>query len=132
MSGSDLVLVVVAGTAVLAAAILGAATVWFVASVRAIRQAADELTEEVERSLAELRAAIGRADEDLERADSLIGALEEVNERVDAASDLALETFSRPVIRAVSLGSGTARAARRLRRRERAGDPGPPIHREEH
>ncbi|MDZ7733431.1 MAG: hypothetical protein U5R31_10265 [Acidimicrobiia bacterium] len=45
-----------------------------------------------------------------------------MSDRVDAASDLAVETFSRPMIRAMSVGSGTARAARRLRRRDRRDD----------
>jgi hypothetical protein len=117
MSGGDLAVVVVAVAALLATAALAGAAVWLVVVVRDLRQAVDRLVVETDATLVEMRAVVDQAEDDLERADSVIATLESVSDRVDAASELAVETFSRPVIRAVSIGSGTARAARRLRRR---------------
>lgn len=117
MSGGDLAVVVVSVAALLATAALAGAAVWLVLTVRDLRRAVDRLVGETDATLADMRAVIDQANDDLERADSVIATLESVSDRVDAASELAVETFSRPVIRAVSIGSGTARAARRLRKR---------------
>jgi hypothetical protein len=117
VTGGDLSVVVVSVAALLATAALGGAAVWLVLVVRDLRRAVDRLTVETDRTLVEMRAVVDQAEDDLERADSVIATLESVSDRVDAASELAVETFSRPVIKAVSLGSGTARAARKLRGR---------------
>ena len=117
MSGGDLAVVLVSVAALLATAALAGAAVWLVVIVRDLRRAVDRLVVETDATLVEMRAVVDQAEDDLERADSVIATLESVSDRVDAASELAVETFSRPVIRAVSIGSGTARAARRLRRR---------------
>lgn len=117
MSGSDLAAVLVSVVAVLAAAGLAGAAVWLVAIARQLRRAVDRFAAETDDAVRELRSLLAQAGDDLERADSVLTTLESVSDRVDAASELAVETFSRPVIKAVSIGSGTARAARRLRRR---------------
>lgn len=117
MSAADLAIVVVSIVAVLAAAGLAAAAVWLASIARALHRAVDRFTAETDAAVRDLRSVLARAGDDLERADDVLATLEAVSERVDAASELAVETFSRPVIKAVSLGSGTARAARRLRRR---------------
>jgi hypothetical protein len=117
MSGADLAVVVVSTAALLATAALAAGAVWLVTVVRDLQRAVERLVVESDAALAEMRAVVAQAEDDLERADSVLATLESVSDRVDAASELAVETFSRPVIKAVSIGSGTARAARRLRRR---------------
>lgn len=117
MTGSDVAVVLVSVAALLATAALAGAAVWLVMVVRDLRKAVDRLSVETDAALVEMRAVVEQAEDDLERADSVIATLESVSDRVDAASELAVETFSRPVIKAVSIGSGTARAARRLRRR---------------
>jgi uncharacterized protein YoxC len=117
VSGGDVAVVVVSVVAVLAAIALTLVTVWLVACVRELRRSLDHLRTETETVVDDLRQVVAQAGDDLERADSVLTTLESVSDRVDAASELAVETFSKPVIKAVSLGSGTARAARRLRRR---------------
>jgi uncharacterized protein YoxC len=117
VSGGDLAVVLVSVAALLAAVALTLATVWLVATVRALRRSLDHLCAETEAVVDEMRLVVAQAGDDLERADSVLTTLESVSDRVDAASELAVETFSKPVIKAVSIGSGTARAARRLRRR---------------
>jgi uncharacterized protein YoxC len=117
VSGSDVAVVVASVAALLAAVALTLVTVWLVACVREVRRSLAHLRTETEAVVDDLRRVVAQAGDDLERADSVLTTLESVSDRVDAASELAVETFSKPVIKAVSLGSGTARAARRLRRR---------------
>lgn len=117
MTGGDVAVVVVSVAAVVATAALAGAAVWLALVVRDLRRAVDRLVVETDATLAEMQAVVRDAEDDLDRADSVIATLESVSDRVDAASELAVETFSRPVIKAVSLGSGTARAARKLRGR---------------
>ena len=117
MSGADLAVVIVSVVALLAAVALSLTTVWLLAVVRDLRRSLAHLQAETEAVVDDMRSVVEQAGDDLERADSVLTTLESVSDRVDAASELAVETFSKPVIKAVSIGSGTARAARRLRRR---------------
>jgi hypothetical protein len=65
-----------------------------------------------------MRAAVGQANAELERADGLIGAAESISTTADSASRLAYMAVSNPVIKVLAFGTGTARATRRLRRRK--------------
>ena len=64
--------------------------------------------------LREIRGTVGQANNELDRADSLLVTAESVSTRVDSASRLAYMAFSNPVIKVLAFGSGTARATRRL------------------
>jgi hypothetical protein len=64
----------------------------------------------------EMRQAVGQANVELERVDSLLGTAESISTTVDSASRLAYLAFSNPVIKALAFASGTTRAARYFRR----------------
>jgi hypothetical protein len=88
-------------------------------TMRAMRAAAEELRRESLALLSEMRGAVGLASGDLERADSLLGTAESVTATADSASRLAYLTLSNPVVKVLAFGSGTRKAARRLRRATR-------------
>jgi uncharacterized protein YoxC len=111
------ILVTVASTIVVMALL---AVVWYLArTMRTLRAAADDLRRESVSLLTEMRAAVGLASRDLERADSLLDTAESVTATADSASRLAYLTLSNPVVKVLAFGSGTRRAARRLRRATR-------------
>ena len=120
LASSDLgqvaaIVVAVAGGAVLLALI---AVVWsLIQACRALRSTAEHLQREALLVLGEMRGAVGQANSELERVDGLLGAAESISTTVDSASRLAYVAFSNPIIKVLAFGTGTARAARRLRRR---------------
>jgi hypothetical protein len=85
--------------------------------LRSLREATDEMRRESLGLLAEMRGTVGQANSELERVDTLLGTAESISSTVDSASRLAYLAFSNPVIKALSFGAGTARVARRMRRR---------------
>ncbi|MDQ1370713.1 MAG: hypothetical protein QOF20_3066 [Acidimicrobiaceae bacterium] len=96
--------------------------VWYLArTMRVMRQAADDLRRESVALLTEMRGAIGLASRDLERADGLLETAESISATVDSASRQAYLTLSRPVVKVLAFGTGTRKAARRLRRATREG-----------
>lgn len=96
------------------------AMVWYLSrTMRVMRAAADDLRRESVALMNEMRAAVGLASLELERADGLLDTAESVTERVDSASRLAFQTLAHPVVKVLAFGSGTRKAARRLRRATR-------------
>jgi hypothetical protein len=110
VSASDLGVVLLAFSAL----VLVGATValWFqvrtaAATVREAASALEDATTALTDAVADARAAAAAAHVDAARIDALLRRSEGVVDRVDAASDLAYETFSRPVIKAMAVGAGT-------------------------
>ncbi len=96
------------------------AVVWYLArTMRILRAAADDLRHESLGLLAEMRGAVGLASRELERADGLLVTAQSVTATADSASRLAYLTLSNPVVKVLAFGSGTRKAARRLRRATR-------------
>ncbi len=88
-------------------------------TMRLLREGADELRRESVALLTEIRAAVGLASSELERADRLLETAESISATVDTASRQAYLTLSKPVVKVLAFGTGTRRAARRLRRAAR-------------
>ena len=65
--------------------------------------------------LADLRAAVDEARDDLVRFDRVLGSAEAISANVEGASRVARTALSAPLIKTVALASGTRRAARHLR-----------------
>ena len=98
------------------------AVVWTLArAMRQMQAGAEELHRESVALLSEMRAAVGLASSELERADSLLGTAESISATVDSASRQAYLTLSKPVVKVLAFGTGTRKAARRLRRATREG-----------
>jgi hypothetical protein len=119
----------------LAVALLGVAALGLCAATVAlwfqVRAATAELRRLIDSSAAavdEARASAEAAQAEVARIEALLARSEGVVDRVDAASELAYDTFSRPVIKAMAVGAGTRQAVRRLRSRDAAG-PDRPEHR---
>lgn len=94
--------------------------VWYLArTMRLLRAGADDLRRESLELLTEMRAAVGMANQELERADGLLGTAESISATVDSASRLAYMTVANPVVKVLAFGKGTRKAARRLRRATR-------------
>jgi len=88
------------------------------ASLRALRQATEELRRATAPILVDVRDAVTQANAELERVDDLLVTAEQITATVDSASRLAYAAFSSPVIKTLAFTTGTGRAVRRLRRRE--------------
>ena len=114
---SDAEAIVVAVVATIVIVALLAVLVAMTRTLRIMRESTDELRRESMRLLADLRGAVDQANSEIERVDGLLGTAESVAGTLDSASRLAYLAFSNPVIKALAFGTGTARAARRLRRR---------------
>lgn len=84
-------------------------------TLRELRRTLDHLNDQTVPLVNELRATTTRARHDLDHVDALLSSAETVGTTVEAASRLAYATFSNPVVKAMSLGAGVARAGRRLR-----------------
>lgn len=85
-----------------------------------LRDETRPLLAELRDSAAEARGAVEEARDDLERFDRVLGSAEAISEAVSGGSRLARAALSAPVIKATALATGTSRAARRMRKRERA------------
>lgn len=85
-------------------------------TLKSVRQAVDELHRDTLPLLEDLHGTVKQANAELERVDSLLATAESLGHTVDSASRLAYLAFSNPVVKTIALGSGVARAGRRLRR----------------
>lgn len=95
-------------------------------SLKAIRAEVESLRNETRPLLAELqattvhtRAVVEEARDDLDRFDRVLGSAEAISGAVAGGSRVARAALSAPVIKTVAIGTGTSRAVRRLRRKER-------------
>lgn len=92
----------------------------FASMLRAQRRlltAIEDLRSEVVPLAGQWRATVDKANTEIDRVSALTERAESISGTVDAASRLAYLAFSNPVVKAMALGAGTARAAGRLRRR---------------
>jgi hypothetical protein len=118
LDASDTAAVIVACASVLALAVMVWAIVALTKTLKLLRQSVDEMRRETLPVVAEMRVAVGQANAELERVDTLLGTAESISSTVDSASRLAYLAFSNPVIKAIAFASGTAGATRRLRKRK--------------
>jgi hypothetical protein len=95
-------------------------------SLKALRGEVEALRSETRPLIAELRistrdalAAVEEARDDLDRFDRVLGSAEAISGAVAGGSRMARAALSAPVIKTVAIGTGTSRAVRRLRRKER-------------
>ena len=87
------------------------------ATVRAVREAAEDVRAETVPVLLQMRGIAERTEAELVRMDGLLKTAASVSATVDSASRLAYLAFSNPLIKVLAFGSGTGRALSRLRRR---------------
>ena len=116
MSAGEIAAIIVAVTsAVLVVGLLFALNA-LTRTMRSLRIAVEDLRRETVPLVSDMRGTVSRANEELTRVDTLLGTAESVGTTIDSGSRLLYLFFANPVIKALAFGSGTARAARRLRR----------------
>lgn len=93
------------------------ALVSLIGTLRTLRDTADELRRTTVPLVSDMRETVATASAELERVDGLLVTAESISTTVDSASRLAYLAFSNPLVKAMAIGAGTARAARTLRRR---------------
>lgn len=117
MSAVDLAAVVVTIASV-AGVVLGALALRALLRTLAVLESGmEELRRDTVPVVAELRRSLDHVDTELDRLDDAVASVRSASGTVDAASRLAYLAFSNPVIKAMALGAGTAKAARTLRQR---------------
>jgi hypothetical protein len=118
MSATDLAAVIVAVCSVTAVVLLAVALVALTRTLKALRDVATLMRTESVPVLHDLHDTVQAANYELERFDRLVSTAESVTGTVDSASRLAYMAMANPVIKGVAFASGTAKAARRLRRKD--------------
>ena len=87
--------------------------------VVSLRQETAPLLAELRSSTADARATVAAARGDLERFDRVLGSAEAISGAVAGGSRVARVALSTPMIKTAALATGTTRAVRRFRRKER-------------
>ena len=87
--------------------------------VATLRAETGPLLAELQHSTRSASAAVEEARQDLERFDRVLGSAEAISEAVSGSGRVARAALSTPVIKTVAIGTGTSRAVRRLRRKEK-------------
>ena len=114
-TGDVAALVAAVAIAVLVLALIFA-LVSLVATLRALRETADELRRSALPLVSDMRATVAQANAELDKVDGLLETAGSISTTVDSASRLAYLAFSNPVVKVLAFSAGTARATRRLRR----------------
>ena len=87
--------------------------------VVSLRQETEPLLAELRASTADAKATVAQARGDLERFDRVLGSAEAISGAVAGGSRVARAALSTPMIKTAALATGTTRAVRRFRRKER-------------
>jgi hypothetical protein len=110
--------VVIGVTVIATLVVLGglAAVASLLRTARQLRALAEELHEHAAAVLGDVEVTVSQARSELDRVDNLVGSAEAITRTVGSTSRLARAALSRPMIKVVALGAGTARAGRRMRK----------------
>ena len=87
--------------------------------VVSLREETRPLLDELRSSTVEAKASVTAARRDLERFDRVLGSAEAISGAVAGGSRVTRAALSTPVIKTAALATGTSRAVRRFRRKER-------------
>ncbi|HEY4610338.1 MAG TPA: hypothetical protein VIH06_14075 [Ilumatobacteraceae bacterium] len=87
--------------------------------VVSLRQETGPLLAELRLSTADAKATMDEARDDLERFDRVLGSAEAISGAISGSGRVARVALSTPVIKTAALATGTSRAVRRLRRKDR-------------
>jgi len=87
--------------------------------VVSLRQETGPLLVELRASTVAAKATVDEARDDLERFDRVLGSAEAISGALSGSGRVARVALSTPVIKTAALATGTSKAVRRLRRKER-------------
>lgn len=116
MSAGDVAAIIVAiAVAILAVGMLFA-MFSLIATLRQLRTTVDDFRNEALPLLGDLRVTVTQANAELARVDGILDSAESISGTVDSASRIAYLFLANPAVKALAIGSGTARAYRRFRK----------------
>ncbi len=115
MTALELAAVVVVIAAVAAVAVAVVTAVVLLRAVRELQAAATVLAETAHRAATEVGALTEDARRELTRADELLERADSISSTIEGATRLTYLAVSNPVIKAAAVASGVRRGARRLR-----------------
>jgi hypothetical protein len=116
-SATDLAAVIAAVSSVVAVVLLVFVVVSVTRTLTAVRLSVEQVRREALPVIDELEKTVKQANAELVRVDGLLESASSVTATVDSVSSLAYMVVSNPIIKAVALASGTARAARSFRKK---------------
>jgi hypothetical protein len=117
MSAADLAAIIVAIASVVAVVLLVFVVVAVNRTLASLRLSIEQLRRETLPVVDELHRTVITANAELERLDTFLESATSVSATVDSASHLAYLAFSNPLIKGMALATGTAKAAKALKRR---------------
>ena len=116
MTAGDLAAIIVAIASVVAVVLLVFVVVAVNKTLTSLRLTIEQVRRETLPVVDELGRTGATANAELVRLDGLLESATSVTATVDSASHLAYLAFSNPVIKAMALATGTAKAAKALRK----------------
>ena len=116
MSAGDLAAIIVAIASVVAVVLLVFVVVAVNKTLTSVRLTIEQIRRETLPVVDELGRTVANANAELQRLDPLLESASSVSATVDSATHLAYLAFSNPVIKAMALATGTAKAAKALRK----------------
>ena len=116
LSASDLAAIIVAIASVVAVVLLVFVVVAVNRTLATLRLSIEQFRRETLPVVDDLHRTVSVANTELERLDVLLDSATSVSQTVDSASHLAYLAFSNPLIKVMALATGTAKAAKALKR----------------
>lgn len=116
LTAGDLAAIIVAIASVVAVVLLVFVVVAVNRTLSEVRLSVEQLRRETLPVVDELHRTVATANTELQRLDLFLDSATSVTATVDSASHLAYLAFSNPLIKVMALATGTAKAAKALRK----------------
>ena len=117
MSAGDVALVIVAISSVGLVVLLAVLLAHVTRTLAEVKVTVEELRRQALPLLDDASRTVASANAELAKVDELVDSASAISGTVDAASHLFYLAFSNPIIKAMALATGTAKAGRALRKR---------------
>ena len=117
MTGADVAAIIVAIASVVAVVLLVIGLIAVTRTLTALRLSIEQLRRETLPVVEEVHRTVTTANAELQRFDGLLDSAQSVSSTVDSASHLIYLAVSNPIIKAIAVAAGTARASKALRRK---------------
>jgi len=117
MSAGDLAAVIVAISSVALVVLLAVLLVSVTRTLAEVKVTIEELRRQALPLIDDASRTVASANAELVKVDELVDSASAISGTLDAASHLFYLAFSNPIIKAMAIATGTAKAGRALRRR---------------
>lgn len=117
MTATELAAVIVAISSVALVVLLAVLLVAVTRTLAEVRVSVEELRRQALPLIDDASRTVATANAELVKVDELVDSAQAISGTVDAASHLFYLAFSNPIIKAMALATGTAKAGRALRKR---------------